>query len=220
MRLVLISSARSKAVHTRDECRNLNRSAQDETDTGQRHASGRYKSLVNLREVGSTLGWREERHLQVKLASDASQSGWGGVILSPTSQEVSDYWTEEEMRLDISTKEALAVGHVLRAFRTLVTNARVDIIVDTQAVMFAWNNKGLEVTHGARQLEILFFITMELNILLRLWYVSTHLNPADVPSRRLSSVHVKLAPGYGAWYNSNLVDRMVIPVTSWPWTRM
>ena len=220
MRLVLISSARSKAVHTRDECRNLNRSAQDETDTGQRHASGRYKSLVNLREVGSTLGWREERHLQVKLASDASQSGWGGVILSPTSQEVSDYWTEEEMRLDISTKEALAVGHVLRAFRTLVTNARVDIIVDTQAVMFAWNNKGLEVTHGARQLEILFFITMELNILLRLSYVSTHLNPADVPSRRLSSVHVKLAPGYGAWYNSNLVDRMVIPVTSWPWTRM
>ena len=143
MRLVLISSARSKAVHTRDECRNLNRSAQDETDTGQRHASGRYKSLVNLREVGSTLGWREERHLQVKLASDASQSGWGGVILSPTSQEVSDYWTEEEMRLDISTKEALAVGHVLRVFRTLVTNARVDIIVDTQAVMFAWNNKGV-----------------------------------------------------------------------------
>lgn len=56
MRLILISSHRSQAVHMRDECPNLNQSSQGETDTGQRCASGRSKSLVIPGEVGSTPG--------------------------------------------------------------------------------------------------------------------------------------------------------------------
>ena len=34
---------------------------------------------------------REERHLQIELAKDASKTGWGGVICTPVKQETSDY---------------------------------------------------------------------------------------------------------------------------------
>ena len=37
------------------------------------------------------LPWREERHVRVVIATDASNSGWGGSILAPFSSQVSDY---------------------------------------------------------------------------------------------------------------------------------
>lgn len=36
------------------------------------------------------LPWREERHVRVVIANDASNSGWGGSILAPFSGQVSD----------------------------------------------------------------------------------------------------------------------------------
>ena len=38
------------------------------------------------------LPWREERHVRVVIATDASNSGWGVSILAPFSGQVSDYW--------------------------------------------------------------------------------------------------------------------------------
>ncbi|KAJ7383100.1 Class II abasic (AP) endonuclease [Desmophyllum pertusum] len=46
-----------------------------------------------LEQWDDPLHWREERHLQVKVATDASQTGWGGVISTPVTQETSDYWS-------------------------------------------------------------------------------------------------------------------------------
>ena len=62
------------------------------------------------------LPWREERHVRVVIASDASNSGWGGSILAPFSGQVSDYWTEDQPHLEISTKEAIAMDKVLTSF--------------------------------------------------------------------------------------------------------
>ena len=42
------------------------------------------------------LPWREERHVSVVIATDASNSGWGGSILAPFSNQVSDHWTEDQ----------------------------------------------------------------------------------------------------------------------------
>ena len=39
------------------------------------------------------LPWREERHTLVKVATDASALAWGVSVLSPKSEEFSDYWT-------------------------------------------------------------------------------------------------------------------------------
>ena len=112
--------------------------------------------------------WREERHLQIELATDASQTGWGGVISTPVKQETSDYWSKDEMMLDIATREAIAVDKVLHAFKELVKDCRVDVMIDNLAVMHAWNNQGGRGRDLNNAIKALFFTTMDLNILLHM----------------------------------------------------
>ena len=89
------------------------------------------------------LPWRDERHVSVQVATDASASGWGYSILSgPSPTQASDYWSEEEQRLDIATREAPAINKMLRSSHEALRNARVDVLVDSQAVIQAWNNQG------------------------------------------------------------------------------
>jgi hypothetical protein len=66
-----------------------------------------------LESFDNPLPWRDERHVTVSIATDASNSDWGGSMLSPVIQDVSDYWTEEDNMWDISTKEAMAIVNVL-----------------------------------------------------------------------------------------------------------
>ena len=44
--------------------------------------------------------------------------------------------------LDIATREAIAVDKVFHAFKELVKDCRVDVMIDNLAVMHAWNNQG------------------------------------------------------------------------------
>lgn len=147
-----------------------------------------------LEEWDDPLPWRDERHVSVRLATDASQSGWGGTIVTPIQQQTSDYWSPEEMVLDIATKEAMAVDKVLNAFQDSVQNARVDIQVDNQAVINAWQHHGGRSQSLNLVLKKLFFTTTRLNVLLHMAYVSSKENPADEPSRRLSLLDCKLTP--------------------------
>ena len=140
------------------------------------------------------LPWREEKHLQINIATDASQTGWGGVISTPVKQEASDYWSKDEMMLDIATREAMAVDKVLQAFKHLVKDCRVDVMIDNQAVMHAWTNQGGKSHALNEAIKALFFTTVDLNLLLRMLYVPSRENPADPPSRRLSSLDYTLTP--------------------------
>ena len=146
-----------------------------------------------LEEWDEPLPWREERHLQIELATDASQTGWGGVISTPVKRETSDYWSNDEMMLDITTREAIAVDKVLHAFKNLVKDCRVDVMIDNLVVMHAWNNQGGKGRDLNNAIKALFFTTMDLNILLHMLYVPSQENPADAPSRRLSSLDYTLA---------------------------
>lgn len=69
-----------------------------------------------LERWGDPLHWHEERHLQVKIATDASWTGWGAHISTPVEQETSVYWSKQEMIMDIATRVALAVERVLHVF--------------------------------------------------------------------------------------------------------
>ena len=40
--------------------------------------------------------WRDERHIQVSVATDASSSGWGATIIFPNHHQTFDYWSREE----------------------------------------------------------------------------------------------------------------------------
>ena len=91
-----------------------------------------------LRTWDDPLPWRDERHIRVSLATDASASGWGGsVTLSDRTVEASGYWTMEEQELDISAKEALALDKVLLSFSNSLKNAWADGLVDNQAVVYS-----------------------------------------------------------------------------------
>lgn len=78
------------------------------------------------------LPWRDERHIQVSVATDASVSGWGATILSPIRREVFEYWSGEELTWDIATKEATAINKMLWFCRDQCCYARVDALVDYQ----------------------------------------------------------------------------------------
>ena len=42
--------------------------------------------------------WRDERHIRVSVATEASASGWGAILLAPHREEISDYWTEDQCK--------------------------------------------------------------------------------------------------------------------------
>ena len=152
--------------------------------------TGRLKDEIEhwlfLEEWDDPLPWREERHVRVVIATDASNSGWGGFILAPFSGQVSDYWTEDQSYLEISTKEAIALDKVLTSFAQQLQNTRVDAQVDNKAVVDAWNNQRGRSSELNAALKALFFTTARLNISLHLSYIPSGENPADAPSRRLS----------------------------------
>ena len=138
--------------------------------------------------------WRDERHMQISLASDASGSGWGASVILHETATTSDYWTDEEKTLDIASREALALDKALASFSDLLRNAWVEALVDNKAVVNAWSNQGGRSASLNRMIKRLFFTTAQLNISLHISYVASGENPADVPSRRLSILDNKLHP--------------------------
>ena len=148
-----------------------------------------------LRTWDDPLPWRDERHIRITLATDASASGWGGsVTLGDRVVQVSDYWTDEEQGLGIATKEALAIDKVLLSFPDSLNNAWVDASVDNQAIIHSWRRQGGRSQSLNNAIKKLFFTTMKLNISLHLVYIPTSENEADAPSRRLTSMDCKLHP--------------------------
>ena len=82
--------------------------------------------------------WRQEKHVNVCMFTHASATGLGGTLLSPITTNTSDYWVGVERSWDIATKEAFALDRMLLSHR----DSRVDVYIDNQAVIHAWNNQG------------------------------------------------------------------------------
>ena len=125
------------------------------------------------------------------------------------SADTSDYWTNAEQSWDIATKEATTLERVLLAFQNQLRNSRVDALVDNQAVVQAWNNQIGKSGPLNKALKRLFFTTVDLNVSLRLSYISTKVNPADSHSRRLSTRNSVLP--YGRLLSKNLEALLVTP---------
>ncbi|CAB3978955.1 Hypothetical predicted protein [Paramuricea clavata] len=126
-----------------------------------------------LANWGEPLPWRDEKHIVVSMATDASSSGWGGVILLPISKKVSDYWVGEECNWDIATKEAMAIDRMLLSNCDFLRDTRVDVHVDNQAVLQAWNNEQGRSHMLIQALKNIFFTTLNMNVALHLIYVPT-----------------------------------------------
>ena len=86
----------------------------------------------------------------------------------------------------------MAIDNSLLSCRDKARNARVDALVDNQAVVHAWNNQGGRSSSLNSAMKKLFTTTMELNVCLHLSFIRTNEKPADEPSRCLSSIDCQL----------------------------
>ena len=94
---------------------------------------------------------------------------------------------------DIATNEAHALLRALQAFSPRLTNARVDAMVDNQALYHAWLCEGCQNQGVNKALKSIFDVTLRQNIALSLQWVPSALNPADQPSRTLSDGDVMVS---------------------------
>ena len=105
--------------------------------------------------------WREERHVSLSLASDASGSGWGGALLNNDGrvvQEVGDSWCETMLSCPIHVKETFALSRTLRSFGDVVRNLRVDVLVDSSVLRGCWERHYASSHSMLEALKNLFFL--------------------------------------------------------------
>ena len=134
------------------------------------------------------LPWLPEYHVCLKVFSDASDFAWNGIISIPGRPpfKTRDYWKPEMLHLPIVVKEARALVNVLKAGRSFVCNTRVDVHVDSLAVLQSWQRQG-----GKNKLlndtpKELHETALASNSHLFFQFVPSRSNPADAPSRQLS----------------------------------
>lgn len=81
--------------------------------------------------------------------------------------------------------EAYALFNVLSSFKGHIKSNRVDVGIDNQALLHAWNNEGSKSLGLNNVLKTIFQLTLDLDIVLSLFYVSSENNLADQPSREI-----------------------------------
>ena len=91
------------------------------------------------------LPWRKERHLVVKVISNALNFGWGGILsLTERPKYTRDYWSPDELNDagGIAVKEAKALHQTLSTLAGDIFNCRADAHVDNSNLIDFWNNEG------------------------------------------------------------------------------
>jgi hypothetical protein len=128
---------------------------------------------LTLRSWHGTRVWHNERHVHVRLdmATDASGHAWGGWFRLPggsTSDTlVGDVWTDEEMGLDIGTKEMLASVRTIACLPPDLRDCIIFLEGDNSAMISLL--KGGRAARGAdlnRALKELFHLTLNRNLII------------------------------------------------------
>jgi hypothetical protein len=133
--------------------------------------------------------WRREQHVVLCFSSDASNYAWGACVSTPSGvQDLRDYWTPSILRIDdMCLKEATALYFALQCVADSVWDSRVDAQVDNEGLWHAWSGLRAHSPSLASILRDIFLLCLERNTDLRLIWVPSAANPADAPSRQLSS---------------------------------
>ena len=141
------------------------------------------------------LPWRDEKHFSVEVTTDASNSGWAGILSSPEgSKNTRDYWSNEVVEgTDIAIKEARALYNTLSTFGSEVFNSRVTAFIDNSNLISFLNNEGSKSIALSNEIKDLFCLSVNLNISLRMTYVPSDSNSADSSSRFYSDLDCTLS---------------------------
>ena len=177
------------------------------------------ESWAFLENWQGSLPWRSEFHHQLVLFSDASSSGWGG-LLNPGALSVSirDYWQHTHSTLDINSKEILALANVLDSFSSTISNSWVDAFTDSQVLLQSWSRQGAKSPNVIAALKQLYAVVSRSNIHLSLHHIPSRFNLADTPSRPLSLLDSMLSSdtwtqvqGHFGGPSGHYVDLMALP---------
>ena len=160
--------------------------------------------------------WREERHVLVTVATDASSRGWAGKVLEgglDSKGEIRDYFEETDGR-PIHIKELEAVVKTVQSLGRKIQGARLHIRIDNQAVMKAWEGQGGRDVAMNRLLKVLFEEVMRRNVDLKFSYIPSGDNPADAGSRVHTAADAKLSQAkwdlLQAWAGPHSCDLMTL----------
>ncbi|XP_077998242.1 uncharacterized protein LOC144451313 [Glandiceps talaboti] len=141
--------------------------------------------------------WKEEKHVIVTIASDASQYGWGGTVMSGRKTgEIRDYWGQDLQEKPIAYKESKALEKTLLSFHERTRNTRVIAYTDNETLMHCWKNRGSKSSDMNNALKSLYEVVDGLDIEIEMRYIPSRHNPADPPSRRLTPADARLLPEY------------------------
>ena len=143
------------------------------------------------------LPWKDEKHVSITVHTDASNTGWGGIVKTPGSlspQEIRGYWDEESRTLPIAVKEAKALLATLTSLLAHVRNVRFDAFVDNKAVVHSWNRQISKSPAISEVMKDLFTFSLEHNISLVVHFVPSALNIAVSLSRTVSDLDCTLSP--------------------------
>ena len=178
------------------------------------------KELLHWRFLDSWEGflpWRDERHFQLTLFSDASFSGWGACLklLGEAPVEARGYWDETSRGYHIAAKETRALFNAVQCLLAKSFNARVDVFVDNKVLLDSWEKQISKSPIISDTLKDLFLFTMAHNLSFSLHYVPSHLNPADQPSRVLSDLDCTLSQDMwkriDTTFGPHTIDLMALP---------
>eukprot|EP00794_Sanderia_malayensis_P015556 gene15556-biopygen13268 len=163
-----------------------------------------------------SLSWRSEKHIVITLHSDASNSGWGGILHLPSGDQTTrDYWSEHDIHTPIAVREAKALYNTLSTFSSKIFNAHVDAYIDSTNLLQFWNNEGGKNFSLNMEIKNLFELTMQLNTTWELHYVPSQAQAADTPSRFRSDIDCCLSDA--TWrqvdsvFGPHTFDLMAIP---------
>ena len=150
------------------------------------------------------LPWRDEKHSQLDVFSDALDSGWGGILRLPDQpqQELHGHWDLSERDLPIVVKETLALLYVLRRVAGLISNARIYCFVDNATLVACWKKDGSRNTRVTDALKEIFHLTLSTNLQVTssLPNKIRQILPLAFPQIETARSAVRL----GSWYNEHL----------------
>ena len=122
-------------------------------------------------------------------------------------------WETDDAR-PIHLKEAEALYRTLQSIPDMISDKRVDVHVDNQALIKAWENGGGKDLALVEIIKDLVKYLSQLNCDLKLLYVKSADNPADAPSRRISDSDARLTLSswtlVEAWFGPHSFDLMAL----------
>lgn len=124
----------------------------------------------------------------VRLFTDASSSGWGATVSLANGSHltVSGPWLSRTFRQrhHITIKETASAALALHAFAPQLANQRVLLLCDNAATVHILNSGTSRNSTIMEHVRQVYDFCARHNIILRARWISTHINPADGPSRQ------------------------------------